>query len=128
MNAEVMRALEELRRQFPDAAVTATEDGMGGAYLIIEPVQIGPRFKPSSTWMGTHIPPQYPYADLYPVFMGPDVTRADGIAFVPPITPNANFQGRPALQISRKNNAMQQRPQTAVAKFLKVLDFLSKLP
>src|SRR6266702_1211859 len=60
--------------------------------------------------------------------IGPDVVRADGVPFVAPIAPNANFQGMPALQISRKNNAIGSGPQTAVAKFLKILDFLERLP
>jgi len=126
MNTEVTQALEELKRQFPASTLQITDDGQGGAYAIVEPVFIGERYVPSSTWIGAHVPAQYPYADLYPVFMGGDVARADGIAFVAPIT-SSSFQGRPALAISRRNNTAQQRPQTAVAKFLKILDFLEKL-
>lgn len=128
MHTEVAQAIEELKRQFPEATVSASEDGQGGAIVVLEPVQLGVRFRPESTWLGAQIPAQYPYADIYPVFIGADVTRVDGIAFAPPVTPNANFQGRAALQISRRNNTAQQRPQTAVAKILKVLDFLDKLP
>jgi hypothetical protein len=128
MKSEVAQAIEELRRQFPDAAIEVTEEGQGGAMVVVNPVRIGPRFVPQATWLGAHIPALYPYADIYPVFMDAQVRRADGIAFVPPITPNATFAGRPALQISRRNPQVQQYPQTTVMKFLKVIDFLEKLP
>ena len=69
MKSEVATAIEELRKQFSSAAFTVTEDGQGGARVIMEPVSVGTRLRPSSTWMGFHIPPTYPYADLYPVFI-----------------------------------------------------------
>ncbi|EQD52858.1 hypothetical protein B2A_06409 [mine drainage metagenome] len=127
MKAEVSQAVEELKKQFPLATVNAREDGHGGAYVVIAPVEIGSKFKPSATWMGFHIPPQYPYADIYPVFIGAEVSRANGAPFVAPITRGAPFEGRPALQISRRNGAAQAQLQKATAKILKVLYFLEKL-
>lgn len=127
MHAEVTQGIDELKRQFAPSEVTVREDGQGGAYVIVERVAIGSKFNPSQTWMGAHIPAQYPYADIYPVFVASDVSRVDGIGFSPPITPNANFEGRAALQISRKNNALGASAQTAVAKFLKITDFLSRV-
>lgn len=126
MKSDVTQAIEELRRQFPDAAIDVTEDGQGGARIIIEPVSLSAKFNPQATWMGAHIPALYPYADIYPVFIDAGVRRADGTQFVVPITPNATFAGRQALQISRRNPQAQQFAQTAVMKFLKVLDFLEK--
>lgn len=127
MKKEVATAIDELKRHFSSSVVTSSEDGSGGAYVFIEPVDLGRRFSPGSTWLGAHIPPLYPYADIYPVFMGADVTRSDGVLFVPPITNGANFSGRPAIQISRRNNLAGQMPQTAVAKFLKILNFMETL-
>lgn len=127
MKVEVSSAVEELRRQFADATVTADEDGQGGAHVFIEPIDLGPRFAPNATWFGFQIPAQYPYADVYPVFMGADVRRCDGVAFVVPVTNGHAFQGRPAIQISRRSAAAQAGAQTATAKILKVLDFLRKL-
>ena len=91
-------------------------------------LSIGERYRPSSTWLGGHIPALYPYTDIYPLFMGDNVRRADGVAFEAPITHGARFFERPALQISRRNNHTQHYPQTAVAKFLKVLHFMGELP
>lgn len=127
MKVEVSSAIDELRRQFPDSSVTEREDGQGGAYVTIDAVVLGHRYLPSSSWMGFQIPAQYPYADIYPVFVDASVARADGIPFVPPVTPGHTFEGRPALQVSRRNGAVQSGLQTARAKVLKVLDFLEKL-
>ena len=128
MKQDVANAIEELKRAFPSSAVCSREDGSGGAYVIVEDVVIGDRYRPSSTWVGGHITALYPYADIYPLFMGDNVGRVDGVAFAAPVTPGAQFFDRLALQISRRNNHTQNYPQTAVAKFLKVLHFLKELP
>lgn len=128
MKQEVAKAIEELERAFPSSEICTQEDGDGGAYVIVEGVAIGSRYEPSSTWLGGHIPALYPYADIYPLFIAADVRRLDGVAFEPPVTPGAQFLGRPALQVSRRNNHTQDYPQTAVAKFVKVQHFLEELP
>lgn len=128
MKAEVAKAVEELRRQFAPSEVKATDDNNGGAYVVLEAVRIGTRFRPESTWIGFHIPPQYPYADIYPVFMGGEVNRADGTGFTAPVTPGHSYQGRAAIQISRRNGTATAGAQKATTKVLKVLDFLEHLP
>src|SRR5207253_3030941 len=75
MKAEVSTAIEELKRQFTASSVTASEDSQGGAYVLIDALSLGPRFRPERTWMGFQIPAQYPYADIYPVFIGAETTR-----------------------------------------------------
>lgn len=120
-------ALEELSRQFPSASLVIREDGQGGAYVIIEPMQLGSKYRPTETWVGFHIPAQYPYADIYPVFIGADIVRVDGVAFAVPITTGFHFEGREALQVSRRNTAAQDGSQRAAARILKILDFLERL-
>ena len=127
MKQNVANAIEELKQAFPSSDVCSQEDGEGGAYVIVEDVEIGCRYRPSSTWLGGHITALYPYSDIYPLFMADNVQRADGVAFEPPVTLGARFFERPALQISRRNNNTQDYAQTAVAKFLKVLHFLGEL-
>jgi hypothetical protein len=127
MKTEVATGIEDLKRQFAAATLSAREDGQGGAYVVMEPITIGPRYRPAETWVGFHIPAQYPYADIYPVFIGGHVARADGVPFAVPVTPGHNFEGRPALQVSRRNGTAQTGMQKAPAKILKVLDFLEKL-
>ena len=127
MKRDVANAIEELKRAFPSSDVCSQEDGDGGAYVIVEDVAIGYQYQPSSTWLGGHITALYPYADVYPLFMADNVRRVDGVPFESPITPEAQFFERPALQISRRNNHTQSYPQTAVAKFIKVLHYLGEL-
>lgn len=127
MKVEVSGAIEELKRQFEKSVFTVRDDGQGGAYLIIEPVHLGARYRPDHTWVGFHIPPQYPYADIYPVFIGGDLRRVDGAPFVAPVTPGHHFEGRVAIQVSRRSGAAQNGQQKAIAKILKILDFLERL-
>jgi len=128
MKVEVSTAIEDLKRQFATAPMIVRDDGQGGAYVLLDGVQLSEKFRPSKTWLGFHIPAQYPYADIYPVFIGADVSRADGAAMQAPVTPGHHFEGRPALQISRRSAAAQSGSQKAVAKILKILDFLEKQP
>lgn len=124
MKVEIVAAIDELKRQFKLATFTIVEDGQGGARIIMEPVQIGDRYHPGSTWFGFHIPAQYPYADIYPVFMGAEIVRTDGRPFEAPVTPGHNFEGRPAIQISRRSAAADAGSQRVTAKILKIQDFL----
>ena len=128
MKTEVSSAIEELKLQFSSSAVTASEDGQGGAHVFLEVINLGPGFRPDHTWVGFQIPAQYPYADIYPIFISHDVSRVDGIPFAAPITLGHNFHGRAAIQISRRNGAAQFGQQKAGAKILKILDFLEHLP
>ena len=128
MKPHVAKAVDELDHAFPSSPIHSREDGKGGAYVIVEDIAISPKYAPSSTWLGGHITALYPYADIYPLFIGADVRRVNGTAFKAPVTPGAEFEQRQALQVSRRNNHTQNYPQTAVAKFLKVLHFLAELP
>ncbi len=123
----VSEAIEELKRAFPGSEVTVIEDGQGGAHVVVETVHVGDRYEPAYTWLAGHITAQYPYADIYPVFMDAAVQRRDGKAFEAPITKGHDFRGRPAIQISRRNNRIRNSGQSAVAKFLKIIDFLEKV-
>lgn len=128
MKVEVATGIEELKRQFSSSAFNVRDDGNGGAYVIMESISLGQRYRPENTWMGFHIPAQYPYSDIYPVFIGANTTRMDGRAFNAPVTPGHSFEGRPAIQVSRRSGAAQNGLQKVTAKILKILDFLEKLP
>jgi len=124
MKNEVSAAIKEVQTQFEGASIASREDGQGGAFVVLEPVSLGARFEPSETWVGFHITAQYPYADIYPVFVGGDVVRVDGRPFQAPVTLNHNFEGRTALQVSRRNSSAQTGLQTAKTKILKIINFL----
>jgi hypothetical protein len=128
MKVEVSKGIEELKRQFSSSTFTLAEDNQGGAYVTIENVSLGPRYSPDHTWLGFQIPAQYPYADIYPAFVGAEINRVDGVPFAPPVTRGHHFLGRPAIQVSRRNGAAQYGSQKVTAKILKILDFLERLP
>lgn len=124
MAPEVERAVEAIRCSFEGATVTVEEDGAGGAYVFIEPVDLGARFSPSTTWVGGHLTAQTPYSDVYPVFMGANVAWANSRAFSAPVTAGHTFRGRAAIQVSRRANKRDPKFEPPVAKFNKVLHWL----
>jgi hypothetical protein len=124
VNSEVERAVDALRHSFDGAMVTVEEDGAGGAYVFIEPVDLGPRFNPTTTWVGGHLTAQTPYSDVYPLFIGANVAWANGRAFSAPVTAGHNFRGRVAIQVSRRANKRDPKLEPPVVKFNKVLHWL----
>jgi len=120
----VEEVLKHLRDEFPDADVKLVPDGNGGGDVIIEPIDLGDAFKPISTWIGAKLSPQLPYADIYPLFIGSDVTRNDGRPLGGPITSGHSFASRSALQVSRRTNNLVATPHAAALKFRKVLSFV----
>lgn len=124
MTPGVQQALAEIQRVFDGAQIAVEEDRAGGAYVVISPVEIGPKYTPDTTWIGGHLPPQLPYSDIYPLFISNEVRRVNGVGFSPPIQPVQPFRGHPALQISRRSNRFDPNLQTAASKFLKVIHWL----
>ena len=124
MTPEVERAVQALRLSFEAATVSTEEDGAGGAYVMIEPVDLGPRFTPCTTWIGGHLTAQTPYSDVYPLFIGTNVAWVSGRAFSAPITVGHSFRGRAAAQVSRSANKRDPKLEPPVAKFNKVLHWL----
>lgn len=124
MTPEVTQAVEELKGAFPSSAVIATETGDGGAHVIIDPVDLGDAFDQCKTWIGFTIGFQYPHADVYPLFVRSDLTRADGAAHGQGISAGQSFQDRPALLLSRRSNNLNPSIDTAALKVTKVLAWL----
>ncbi len=52
VKAEVGEAIEELKRAFPSSEFAVSEDGEGGAYVVVERVVIGARYDPEHSWLG----------------------------------------------------------------------------
>lgn len=124
MTPEVERAVRAIRESFQGANVVVEEDEAGGAYVIVEGVDLGPRFTPSITWLGGHLTAQVPYSDVYPLFIGAEVRWADGRGFCAPLSLGHNFRGRVAVQVSRRSNRRDPKLETPICKFNKVLHWL----
>lgn len=124
-NPAVSRAVDELRACFPEAEVVATDTGDGGAIVTIDPVELGPVYVQRDTWLRFAISFQYPYADIYPLFVRPDLTRVDGNGHDAGIT-LGSFNGEPAMQLSRRNNHLDPVIDVAALKVMKVVKWLQE--
>jgi hypothetical protein len=127
LTPKVTEAVEQIRTNFPENALLAREDGQGGALVRMEALPLGTPYAQSETWVGFRVTFQYPYADVYPHFVRPDLSRLDGRALGEAISPST-FDGQPALQISRRSNHLNPAIDTALMKLLKVLDWLRRRP
>lgn len=127
MTPSVVAAIEALKKAFPNASVSVlAEDGNGGAHVVLDGIELGPKFAPTKTWLGAQLPANLPYADVYPLFMAPEVRRADGGGLNDGALQPVSWQSRQAIQVSRRNNRMACG-QSAVAKFVKVIEFVRSL-
>jgi hypothetical protein len=122
---EVATAIEESKRAFPACVVEVTDDGQGGAFVCVSPIDPGDAYTQTETWVGFQITFQYPYSDVYPHFVRGDLARLDGAGLGEGMSP-ASWQGRPAVQISRRSNHLDPNTDTAVLKLLKVLEWLRR--
>ena len=123
MKHEVLEAIAELRACFPDAEVRVRGTDGGGAIVKIDPIDPGPAYVPQETWIGFAISFQYPHADIYPLFVRPDLARADGREHGAGIS-EAPFEDKPALQLSRRSNGLNPTVDTAALKVTKVIQWL----
>lgn len=124
MNPAVEEVLAHLRTDFPDANVHFVPDGGGGGRVIIESVDLGQGYSPAKTWLGAHLPSTLPYADIYPLFIGAEVVKANSQPHNNPICAGHSFDGRPAIQISKRTNNLVATAEAAALKFTKVLHFI----
>lgn len=115
----VQRAVEELRAQFTGHPLEVTADPGGDIVVIVNHVDVGEQYDPSTTWFGFRISSAYPSADVYPHYLG-RVARRDGAAHGQAVQ-EVQWQGRPALQLSRRAKAWNPRRDNAALKAAKVL-------
>jgi hypothetical protein len=123
MNPSVASAINQVARAFPDSRTTYREDGQGGAFVLVDEVDLGPAFTPRTSWVGFAISSLYPRADVYPHFVRPDLVRADGAALTVPLNPGQTLPGfdQPATMVSRRSNRWDPARDTAALKLHRVL-------
>lgn len=125
MKPAVDQAIAELRSQFGDPRVQIAELPDGGARVVVEGLELGAPYVQPETWCGFTLAPLYPYADVYPHFVRPDLSRIDGKALQTPIHIGNTFYDRPAIMVSRRTRLTgPANPNTAVLKLLKVQSWL----
>jgi hypothetical protein len=120
-------ALESLQSAFGSSAVCALHRDANGAWVRIEDVPLGPGFAQPTTFVIVHLSETLPFADIYPIFVRPDLSRLDGQPFAPPVT-YGHTAGPPdktvaVAQLSRRTRGDASQ-QTAAGKVTKVLNWL----
>lgn len=126
MTPDVETAITELKRVFDGYTIDITPETQGGAYVKVHNLEIGKQFTPSRTWIGFLINFQYPRSDVYPHFMDPAVRYSDGSGWRDGISGPMDWNGTPAVQISRRSNHWDASRDTAAIKLIKVLEWLRK--
>lgn len=129
MKPEVERAIAQVRVTWPDCKVDVKEDGSGGAHVRVNDVPLGPPYAQPFSWFTFHITFQYPYADVYPHFVRPDLSRTDGKPLGDATSPGTTpYDGTAGIQLSRRNNRLNPARDTAAAKLIKVIEWLKSRP
>ncbi|MEU7692553.1 hypothetical protein [Microbispora hainanensis] len=124
---EVAAAIDGIRTTVDPSPVTVREDAEGGAYVIVESIALSDAYEQSETWIGFHVTFQYPYADVYPHFVRGDLARRDGQPLGEATSPSS-FEGRVAIQLSRRSNRLNPAVDTAAIKLVKVIQWLRTRP
>lgn len=124
MLPEVEEALEEIRVAFEGNEVRATPLGDGGAAVTIVDVDLGERYEPRTSFAGFNVHGSYPFSQVYPHFLRHDLRKADGSALPNPGMTLNQWQGRPAIMVSRSSTRWDPSRDTAVGKLHKVLEWV----
>jgi hypothetical protein len=119
----VAEAVEAVRVNFAGKPVEVVPDGSGGAFVTVHDVAVGPHYNPSTTWLGFQINAAYPHSDIYPHYVGP-LARADGQGLGDAVSA-ATWQGRPALQLSRRSNRWNPAVDNAANKAERIIKWLA---
>lgn len=131
----VETSLNELRNGMAGQGVRVQEDGSGGAYVIVDDIEIGDHFAPPRSWIGFHVTFSED-ADVYPHFIDPAVRYIGPPESAPNQQPDGNLpatmsrgQQMPgfnlaAIQVSRRSNNRNGDTDSPLMKLLRVTQFL----
>lgn len=111
MKPEVEKAVAAIRDYYMALPIEVFESACGGAYVLIQELPLGLPYAQATTWVGFFITNACPFADTYPFYVRPDLSRKDGVALKPPMHVNnswapslPDFPARPAVMVSRRQN------------------------
>ncbi len=125
----VQLAIEGLDAQYGCEKVHPYPDGQGGAWVTIDEVELGPPYGQPDTTVICLLPFNLPNADVYPIFVRTDLSRADNQPLGEGFQQTAvQLPGEPtprqATQVSRRTRNGQFTDQTATLKIEKVLAWI----
>lgn len=126
IKAAVRVAARGIVTQFGDGNVTVYPDGQGGAWVEIADLYLGTAYTQDTTFLMCQLHFNLPSADVYPMFIRPDLTRTDGKPLGDGFqNTQAKWTGepsfRPVIQVSRRTRNSQFTAQSPAQKIEKVL-------
>lgn len=121
-------ALAEIVGAYGEDKVRAVPDGQGGVWIEIADISLGDPYAQASTFVICLLPFNLPSADVYPLFVRNDLSRADGKSLGEGFASNSvswpgDEQPRPVTQVSRRTRGNAFTLQTPRQKIEKVLDW-----
>jgi hypothetical protein len=127
LKAAVDEAIALLQAEYGDEAVRVVPAGQGGAWVEIASVDLGDTYVQQDTFLAFLLPFNLPGADIYPMFVRPDLARRDGAPLgegTQVMTTAWNGGSRAVVQLSRRTRHGAFGAQTAPQKVAKVLEWL----
>lgn len=129
LKTAVRTAVEGIRAQSGDEHLAVVPDGNGGAWVEVSGLGLGDVYLQDTTFLLCQLHFNLPGADVYPVFLRPDLARADGQVLGAGFqTTSVNWPGspspRPVVQVSRRTRNQQFTAQTPAQKIEKVLEWI----
>jgi hypothetical protein len=135
MKEAVRKAIDEIASSYPGQPIREIEDGEGGAYVIVDDLQLGEKYAPPISWIGLHITFLHPEPDIYPLFLDANVRYIGSGQAANGGYPEAMTQGHkmpgfdlPAIQLSRRSHRWNPVRDTAALKLTRVLDWIRSQP
>jgi hypothetical protein len=127
--AAVVKAYEDVKAAYPGVRIDAHPDGQGGLWVEMHEFPLGPTYVQEHTFLVFNLPFNLPAADVYPMFVAPDLRRVDGCALGEGFAQTQlSWTGesipRPVTQLSRRTRGNAFTAQTAAQKVAKVVHWL----
>lgn len=124
VKSAVRDAATGIRAQYGESNVREVPDGQGGAWVEIHALELGDAYAQDTTFLVCLLPFNLPNADVYPVFVRPDLARTDGQPLgqgfqVTQVQLPGETQPRSVVQVSRRTREglfVQQTPTQKVEK------------
>jgi hypothetical protein len=128
MKEAVERGVAEISDAYGTDHVRVVPDDQGGAWVEVADLDLGAPYLQDTTFLVCLLPFNLPAADVYPMFVRPDLTRADGPALgdgfqVTQLSWPGEPQPRAVVQVSRRTRG-DFTAQTPAHKIEKVLDWI----
>ena len=120
---DVARGITELEEAFP-GRVSHDPDGAGGAYVIVEAINLGPRWTHPFAPLTLHLAYNYPASAIYPFYLPADVVPTDGS--MPPVLQPVEWRGSNVIQVSLRHTNWSPQLDNAVGSVMQTQSWLQR--